>query len=51
MKISIANSLQAAFEIYIKVEYNLVTKIPSFACFIDKNKQKLSSFFMEKLPL
>lgn len=44
-----ANSLQAAFESYIKVEYNLVTKIPSFACFIDKNKQKLSSFFNGKV--
>ncbi len=44
-----ANALQTAFENYIKVEHDLDAEIPSFACFIDKNKQKLSSFFNGKI--
>lgn len=44
-----ANALQSAFENYIKVEHDLDAEIPSFACFIDKNKQKLSSFFNGKI--
>ena len=44
-----ANALQEAFEMYIKVEHNLDKEIPSFASFIDKNKQKLSSFFNGKV--
>lgn len=46
-----ANALQTAFENYIKVEHNLDIEIPSFACFIGKNKQKLSSFFNGKVSV
>lgn len=38
-----ANALQKAFEEYIKSESE--EDVPSFACFINKNKQKLCSFF------
>ncbi|MDR0333335.1 MAG: hypothetical protein LBI15_07690 [Dysgonamonadaceae bacterium] len=41
-----ANALQTAFEDFIKKEESeFIDNIPSFADFIDKNKQKLSSFF------
>lgn len=40
-----ANLLQEAFEDYIIKEHEDNTEVPSFACFIDKNKRKLSSFF------
>jgi hypothetical protein len=44
-----ANALQTAFENFIKSETENTAEIPSFACFIDKNKQKLSSFFAGKV--
>lgn len=40
-----ANALQTAFEDFVKSENETADDIPNFACFIDKNKQKLSSFF------
>lgn len=40
-----ANALQTAFEVFVKAENDTVDDIPSFASFIDRNKQKLSSFF------
>lgn len=43
-----ANALQAAFEEFVKIEKDTNDKIPSFACFIDKNKKRLSSFFSGK---
>ena len=43
-----ANQLQTAFENYIKSELENTDDIPSFACFIDRHKQKLSSFFTGK---
>lgn len=44
-----ANSLQKVFEDYVKIENGINDKIPSLACFIYKNKQKLSSFFCKKI--
>lgn len=41
-----ANSLQKAFEEYVKSESD--EEVPSFACFINKNKEKLCSFFNGK---
>ncbi|MBP8994260.1 MAG: hypothetical protein KBG30_10705 [Bacteroidales bacterium] len=40
-----ANALQNAFEAFCKAENETIEDIPSFAYFIDRNKQKLSSFF------
>jgi hypothetical protein len=44
-----AGALQIAFEDFIKTENETTDGIPGFACFIDKNKQKLSSFFAGKV--
>ncbi len=44
-----ANALQTAFEEFVKTEKDTNDKIPSFACFIDKNKKRLSSFFSGKV--
>lgn len=40
-----ANALQRAFEMFVEAENEIIDDVPSFACFIDRNKQKLSSFF------
>lgn len=40
-----ANALQTAFEAFVKAENETTNNVPSFACFIDRNKQKLSAFF------
>ena len=40
-----ANQLQNAFEKYVENGNDKSDNVPSFACFIDKHKQKLSSFF------